>query len=329
MKKILNALFVLLMMAFLSFAIGDFLNLNFFVVILFMAGLSFLTPNLNGALYVGLNKEIWLAEIKEKFYPDTSFLKEPRDLSEFVEYDKINLAEAGVDPNVLINNTTYPIPVAQRNDVPISLDLDTYDTENTIIRNIERAELSYDKRQSVIYGHKQALRTKFAEKAAHAYAPSSDSTFTPVLPTVNTGKISFEDILNLYKRFNQVDIPVEGRVLVLNPEHEAQLLLEDKNLYKQVMDTRNLYGFKVYTFSKTPIFDKSNGTKKAFGAAPGANDTVSSIAFHKDEVMRAMGTFDMFVKEKDPLERADIIGFQMRALALPIRNKAIGAIYTS
>ena len=45
--------------------------------------------------------------------------------------------------------------------------------------------------------------------------------------------------------------------------------------------------------------------------------------------MRAMGTVDMFAKEKDPEIRGDIIGFQMRALALPIRNKAIGAIYTA
>jgi hypothetical protein len=62
---------------------------------------------LSGSLLAGLNKEIWLAEIMEKFYPDWSFLSVVRDLSMFVENNTINLAEAGVDPNVLINNTTY------------------------------------------------------------------------------------------------------------------------------------------------------------------------------------------------------------------------------
>lgn len=70
----------------------------------------------------GLNKEIWIGQLKEKFYPDTSFLKHVRDMSELVEYDKINLAEAGLDPEVLINNTAYPIEVVERSDTPLSIE---------------------------------------------------------------------------------------------------------------------------------------------------------------------------------------------------------------
>ena len=56
-----------------------------------------------------LNKQIWVNHLSGNFYPDSSFLKHVRDFSTLVDNDVINMAEAGVDPNVYINNTTYPI----------------------------------------------------------------------------------------------------------------------------------------------------------------------------------------------------------------------------
>ena len=47
------------------------------------------------------------------------------------------------------------------------------------------------------------------------------------------------------------------------------------------------------------------------------------------EVMRAGGTADMFTKEKDPTVRGDVVGFEHRFTALPIRGKYIGAIYSA
>ncbi|NSW46206.1 MAG: hypothetical protein HPY79_10380 [Bacteroidales bacterium] len=294
---------------------------------------------LSGSLLAGLNKEIWLAEIMEKFYPDWSFLSVVRDLSMFVENNTINLAEAGVDPNVLINNTTYPIPYAQRSDVPLALPLDTYDTENTLVRNIEEMETAYDKMASVVLGHKNALLNKFAQKAAHAFAPSANGTYTPVLTTsgANDGnnfkKITLDNILQLALAFDKLDAPDSGRILVLHPEHARTLAMEDKTLFKQFMEESqgfSLFGFKVFKYSKTPVFNKTNGQKVAFGAAPApSTDTISSIAFLSTEVCKAQGDFEMFASQKDPGERGDIIGFQMRALTLPMRNKYIAAIYNA
>lgn len=61
-----------------------------------------------------LNKQIWIAQILENFYPSDSFLTHVSDFSGFVENDIIHFASAGIDPKVLINNTTYPIKTVQR-----------------------------------------------------------------------------------------------------------------------------------------------------------------------------------------------------------------------
>lgn len=283
----------------------------------------------------GLAKEIWLPEIMEGFYPDSSFLTEARDLTAFVENDKLNLAEAGVNPDVLVNNTTYPVPMSERADIPHEIELDYYDTTNTVIRNAVKSELSYDKRASVLYGHRQALMTYFMQKAIHAYAPTTDGEFTPVLETTGTAgndgfkAVTFDDFDTLENRFDEAEIPVEGRIIVLCLKHQMQLKAEDRKLYKEVMRDKQLGTFKVYKLAekRMPLFDFFTGEKKAYGAAAEPNTTqMVSVAFHKDEVMRCDGSLDLFFRERDPEQRGDILGFQKRGIALPLRGKALGAL---
>ena len=288
----------------------------------------------------GLNKEIWLSLIKENFYPEFAFLNEALDMTAFVQNDVINLAEAGVLPAVLKNNTTYPVAAATRTDTALTLPLAYYDTESTIVRNAELAELAYDKMASIVYGHKQALLLRQYNESAHAYAPSADGALKPVVETTGTLTSSFRlityaDIVRMAQRFDSQNIPKQGRILVLDSAASAALMNEDRVLFNQAFNlTSNgmpgtLYGFKVYNYENLPLYVAAN-TKKAFGSTYAATDKYTrAIAFHKDEVMKAVGSLDMFETLRDPAARGDIIGFQQRFLAMPIRDKAIGAIITA
>ena len=73
---------------------------------------------------MALNKEVWINQIKEKFYPEDSFLKAVTDMSEFVDNDKIHMPSAGIDPQVLVNSTTYPISIVKREDDDFTAVLD-------------------------------------------------------------------------------------------------------------------------------------------------------------------------------------------------------------
>lgn len=77
---------------------------------------------------MALNKEVWIDQIKEGFYPDDSFLNKVSDHSEFVDNHKLHIASAGIDPQVLINNTTYPITVVGRGDEDNIIILDKFET---------------------------------------------------------------------------------------------------------------------------------------------------------------------------------------------------------
>ena len=286
-----------------------------------------------------LAKEVWVRQLMENFYPDSSFLKYARDFSGLVDNNIINMAAAGVDPAVLINNTTYPIRVTQRVDEPISIELDKFETENTLVRRPEAIEYAYNQLESVLMGHRNVLRSRTAQKAAHAFAPTSDGDYSPVIVTTGESvngrkRLTVADVLALKERFDAVDTPLEKRYLVLHPSHLADLILFDVKGFKDLTDIKDgkpnrFAGFYILQFSHPAIYDLSTMQKKAFGAASGENDAFCSFAFQGDEVMKADGDIFMYATENDPKERGTIVGFDKRFIALPIRGKGIGAIVSA
>lgn len=282
---------------------------------------------------MAVEKQVFTNVIKENFIPDTSFLSRCVDMSEFVEHNTINLSEAGADPKVLMNETN-DIGMAQRTDNGIAIPLNTFDTESTVVKNIEEVETSYEKTQSVVRSHKSALLKMIAAHAAHNFAPAKDSEFTPVL--VATGAknrygvaaLTFSDLLDLETKFRELDAPMESLVLLLNPRHLADLKAENMKAYKEMMSDKKIGAFDLYTSSVTPTYNGTTGERNAFGAASADTDAVASVAWVETEVMRSAGTIKMFLRENDPVTRGDVFGFQQRYVAMPMRSKYIAAIYS-
>ncbi len=276
---------------------------------------------------MAIEKQIWIAMLMEGFYPDRTFLTRSVDMTAMVEYNKIDLAEAGVAPEVLVDNKEFPVPTMSRTDVPLELPLHTFDTKNTVVRNVEEMETAYAKMDSVVRQHRNTLQAKTAAYAANNWAPAKNTTLTPAKETLAPGKISFEDILKMDAWFRSQDIDPATLVAVLNPYHLADLQLEDMKLYKAMLESNKLFGFSLYTFSQLPYYNPTTGAKVAFGTASTATDAQCSLFYSDQEVMRADGDIEVFAKYKDPGERGDVIGFQKRFTALPIRKKYQAVIY--
>lgn len=287
----------------------------------------------------GLEKEIWLDQLQENFYPDSSFLKYGQDYTPFVNANALNLAKAGMNPNVLINNTTYPIKTVQRVDEPIKVELDKFETENTLVRRPEAIQYSYQQLESVIMGHRNELRAKTAQKSAHAYSPDKDTEETPIITTSGVlyngrKRLTFDDILGLKERFDAKEVPLEDRYLVLHPSHVTDLINLDTKAFKDITDLVNgqpkrFAGFGILQFSRMPLYDLTSFEKMPFGTATTADMGFCSFAFQANEVMKADGDVFMYSTENDPKERATIVGFDKRFIAVPIRNMGIGAIVST
>lgn len=278
---------------------------------------------------MALNKEVWLNQIREGFYPDDSFLQKLTNYDAFVENDKIHIASAGIDPKVLINNTTYPIAVVGRDDDCV-FELDKFETENTIVRRPDAIEYSYDKLESVIRQHRSTLRKAVTMKATHAIAPQADTDDTPIVTTsgevAGTRKrLTFADILALKERFDDADIPQDRRYLVLHPKHVSDLLLEDLKIFKDITNIKDgeplkFAGFGCFSCSTMPTYKTTDDGLEKIEYGKTATDMFASVAFYADEVFKADGDIYMYATYDDPKERATIVGFDKRSIVLPIRG---------
>lgn len=343
MKKTLKFLFNLSLLVVLTFAVSMYFGfektgtaVTFGALTGLSVAMSYVGP-IGGYAFSGLVPEIWTDQLMENIMENDAILNEMVNMDEFVTYGVINLAEAGIEPTVLENNTTYPITAVERTDGALALPLMRFDTENTVIRRAEEKQLSYNKRESVIRGHRNALVKRMVKRALHAIAPATNATGRPLL--VATGadngygfkRLTFDDIIQAEARCNDDGIDPNDRNLVLSSQHRADLLKEDKTLYNQMLKDGTLYGFKLHTKtpkSLLPSYNGTTGAKIAFGATVLAAHTTASVFWTKNEVMRCKEDAELFLTERDAAARGDIMGFQMNYLSMPIRNFGIGAIYS-
>lgn len=276
-------------------------------------------------------------ELIKKFRHDNTWLQELTSKNNWVGMDVIKIPRQGAAPDVLINNTTYPIDGEQRDDDYITLSLNKYDTTNTIVTADELYALPYEKVSDVQTQHREELEDVTAQHALHSLSPNANSATTPVLATTGeddgTGrlKLTSADVIRLKKSMDKLNVPKKGRVLVLCTDHVADLLEEDRNFktqYQNAVDgtlSNNYYGFKIYESNYTPTYDGTS-TKVAFGAADGAK--VASICFHNKYAVKATGSVKRFMRteDQDPEFRQNTIGFRLWFIAVGIKDEGIGAI---
>lgn len=290
----------------------------------------------------GLNKEIWIDKLKENYYSNYAWLDKVEDWSEYVENGVINFAAIGADPVIVKNNAAYPIVAAQRTDTALTVTLDYYDSTTTrVYWNREEVESAYNKLESVVKQHRSKLMQEIVTECLWNYAPATlalgafsatGANRSVVIGSQSTvaATMRLQDVATIQQRWDNLDLPQEGRTLVLSPYHREDLMNQDISLFKQFTDLKAgqalpLFGIDVYVASNTPLYTKTTLAKKVYAAAAdNTNDCVASVAFITSEVMKAMGEADMFYKEKaiNPEQRADEVGFQQRFKGVPQRLTA-------
>ena len=296
-----------------------------------------------GILPAGVLTEVWTGELIKKLRAGdkATFLDGLPDYSQYAENDVIHLVDVGGDPDVLVNNTTYPIDIQKLEDGDAVFKLDKFQTKATPVTDDELYALSYDKMASVKERHGEAILEKKFAKAIHALAPDSETAKTPVLKTsgeveggTDTGRrmLRREDIIALKKKVDEMQVPAEGRRLVLCADHVNDLLMQDQKFAEQYYNyttgkISNLYGFEVYEFVNCPVF-KTDGTKVAFGTSASVNEYQASVAYYTKNTFKAIGSTKMYYSEAktDPQNQRSLVNFRHYYIVLPKKKEAMAAI---
>ncbi|MCV9929515.1 hypothetical protein OIU83_17775 [Flavobacterium sp. LS1R49] len=286
----------------------------------------------------GVYKEVWTGELVKSISTAESgtFLETIPDSSQYAENDVIHLVDIGIDPDVLINNTTYPIPIQELPDDDIPIKLDKFSTKTTPVTDDELHALSYDKIATVKERHGSAIaKSKFA-KALHSIAPATHTAETPVIkttgPVVDGRKTLLpKDVVSLKKAYNDMGIDSD-LILVLSTDHVNDLIAADQKFKDQYYNyttgaLMNMYGFTIYSHVSCPVFT-SAGAKGSLGSLPTATNFRASVSYHKPYVFKCTGSTKMYYSkaENDTDFQRNKINFTHRFIAMPKKTKAMGAI---
>lgn len=348
--RFLSSILVSMLFAIVFGAIGAMLfKIPFELVFFGFMAISFLiglAPKQKGLAYDTVFREVWTGEIV-KFVTNllkATFLDGIPDYSQHVsnvgeENQVIHLSTMQVMPDVLINNTTYPIAVQDLNASDAPIQLDKYNTKATPITEDELYALSIKKMEAVSALHGKAIGVAQLRKSLHALAPGSNTAAMPVLLTTGandgTGRkrLVLADILKLKNDCDNAGWDDAGRRLVLCTDHLNDLLSLDEKFKDQYYNRAtgvvyNLYGFEIHDHGSCPYYVPSTKVKKSFGAVPDSTDRRGSIAFLVDQTAKAKGWTKMYKSEakNDPLNQRNLVNFRSYWIVLPTSEKFRAAI---
>lgn len=321
-------------------------SLAVLTVLATVAGRYYKSWKPKGALFESVYREVWTGEVEKqlsKLEVDT-FLDGIPDYSRHVapvgdEAQAIHLVYMGVEPDVLINNTTYPIPEQELGEDDIVIKLDKYQTKVTPVTDDELYALSYKKIAEVSASHGTAIMKAKLKKSIHAIAPGSNTADMPVLLTTGeddgTGRrmLTPDDLVSFKRKIDNLLHDEMNRRLVLCDDHENDLLSLDQKFKDQYYngDTGKLFkrfGFEFRSYLGNPYFTAATKTKKSFGSVPGAGDFKGSIYFMPRRMSKAVGWTKFYFNEAvtNPGTQRNTMNYRHYYITLPKREDARGAI---
>jgi len=335
-----------------------FLSIFMFAVVLCSAGmaapvalglgiggsalLSLHTKAQSGAAQSLVLLELWDQELIKNFRHTGSWVNEIPRKDEYVMYNAVNLVQLGVDPDVLINNTTYPIAVQQIDDDTVIITLGKYQTKATPVTDDEMIGIPYDKEGSLLERHRLTVEELSRRRLLHALAPAADSASTPLVYTTGDDngsgfkRCTPQDIIDLAKRYADAGIPMDQWRLVLSNQHIADLLHYDVTLNTRMQNNAdgsimpNFYGFKTFRDIYTPTY-AADGTLNAWGAAPVGTDMVSSIAFAPIRSWQAAGFRKTYYSPaaQDPLNQRSLFNIRVHHGGGKTKAEGFGGILSA
>lgn len=295
---------------------------------------------------MAIQKELWMSTLADGLFADNSFITKAFNADDFVSGKKVHIPNAGAASGVEKNRIILPGTVSTRKDTDVDFLLDEYTTNPVLIPNADTVELSYNKRESVIKNDKQELYDRVAKDFAYRWAAAAPAnivkTTGAVVKAHTTGAggdrkaITTADVLELMVRFNESNVPQEGRYLLLDARMYAQLLnsltanentafFASANAQKGILG--NLFSFNTMTRSAVVTYNEA-GEPKAPEAAGAATDCAGAIAWQEGYVCRALGEVNAFERTNDPLYYGDTYSFLLRAGGRIMRGdgKGVAAI---
>lgn len=290
-----------------------------------------------GVSFMALQKEIWQNDIVENLFKDNAFATRAYNGDQYVLAGKVvHIPVAGTAATIKKNLTSFPQTAVNRTDSEITYALDNYYALPRQIQDMEKYELSYDKRQSVVGEDQQQLIQTAMEGLLYRWAPAAaniietagDVSALDLIDGTATGtrKVFTKDAFKtIAKRFANTNL-IGRRNALLTANHYHQLFESfsegEKTNFNSFADAANgivgrYMGIDILMRSSVLRYRKVSSMwtvvdvqDDAFAAAAG--DSAVSLFWVDSCVERAVGDVKVFDDNGNPLYYGDVFSAYMR-----------------
>ena len=296
---------------------------------------------------MALQKEIWVADIKETLHQGSEFIMAGTDYSAFVANKTVHIPQSGAGSAIAKNRSSLPASIAQRTDTELTFDLNEYTTDPVLITDLDALQVSYAKRNSVLGQHLNVLNERVGTEVAYEWTPSgsaslvlrtSGASTSQLVNSTATGTrklVTKEDIARMARKLDDDNVPMNDRFLVLPTLMYYELFGIDALVradFGRVADQTNgvvneIFGFKVFKRPTTILFNSASaGVKKAVGSADATTDCAGAFAFQKQSVAQALGAIKVFADEDKPEFYGSVFSALLMHGAKNLRNDNKGIV---
>jgi hypothetical protein len=272
---------------------------------------------------MAIQTEIWARDIAEAIFPANTFMAKSISDDGFVSNKTVHLPQAGAVPTVERNRTVFPAVAAGRTDTTSTYDIDEYTSTPSVIRDIEEIETSYDKRSSVLRDHTEELNKLIANWLQYHWGAVTGSAILRTTggdrvaqvtgATGNRKKLTIDDIILAKALLDDMDMPEDGRVLLLPSFMYNDLLVDNKTTLLSWDITgearmengklMNLLGFEIFKRGKLNVLSYTNAAtpvKRTPDAATLVSANAAALFWHPDFVRRAKGEIKVYTDLDNP-----------------------------
>ena len=356
-KALTSILFIAIMAMFISTVFS-------FAYIPTLSGLvlgSLLIPNQKGIAFMAVQVQIWQKDIIDNLFKDNQFAEKAVSGDQYVlEGVMVHIPNAGAPDKSLLNPTNFPIDAVKRTDTDIMYPLDAVYQSPKFVEKIEQAELSYDKRQSIMGEQQKQLIQDAMDLLILKWSSVAQDgvTMTPCNSILTSGaasalnlidgatgqrKVFTPDVFSASKiAMDKANISPNGRYALLSAVHYQEFLdsLSDAartNFYRIADISKGIVGsylgFTVLMRSSVlrwrntaGVWSPVNEFDPAFAASDKSSDSQTSLIWQEDCVERARGAINIFDSANRPEYYGDVFSMNMRFGGRPRRSAGVYAV---
>jgi len=302
----------------------------------------------SGALYMGLQTEVWVRDIMETLFYENEFLNLAVNHSEYVKNKTVHVPQSGGKPNVEKNRVENVADIERRTDTELTYNLDNYTTDPFLVKNIEELQISYNKRQSVMSQHIATLGDVVAVETLQKWAVTGSTTHVlrttggvgAMMPhataTGQRGLLTTKDFALAAAQMDIDKVPKAGRFAVV-PTNMFYGLFTDKELVNQQALVKKdmlsfgviakLMGFNLITRGEVVRYTSAAANNiRNIGAANAATDCSGVVCFSRYMVSQALGEIMVYLNEGDAKSYGDIMSTEVNHAAHYLREGNVGRI---